>query len=486
MPKCTQASTAVFDLVRTIKNALYEIQTILTDLNDFSGVVSNLNTTLQDLIVLNNVHSDRRLMDAVGSMTPPLTSCCETMSRLKTKMEMSLKSAKGQGQQRIIRSSWKKAEVVECMTRLQSKKLNLNIALSSTSSFGTMRRSAETPNFTSPSITRRSTDTNCDLALQINSASTVKKSSSNLARKEAFDRASDVIENLNRAVNQRDELLNAARLDAVLVVKLLIEQGADFNVKGINGKTALHVAAEHESDAAATFLITRGTNSDINSGGSGTHYERRFNVERTLHHLATIEEHAFIIRLLISHGADVSAHNDTDRSPRQELLMCRKIRAATTLIEKGADVSSKDNESRTALHQASDGGLLDFVRLLVAKGANLEASTIDNGKHVFSWTTPLTLACNNKHADVAADLVDSGAKLDACNIQGNQAIHIASFATILLDAGVDVEARNNHELTPLMLAFSAGSTRNMELLLQRGAKTMARIMDRSQFPTIFK
>jgi len=47
------------------------------------------------------------------------------------------------------------------------------------------------------------------------------------------------------------------------------------------------------------------------------------------------------------------------------------------LVEKGANIESKDNFGCTPLHRASWGGNLDIVKYLVEKGANIESKDND-------------------------------------------------------------------------------------------------------------
>jgi ankyrin repeat protein len=115
------------------------------------------------------------------------------------------------------------------------------------------------------------------------------------------------------------------------------------------------------------------------------------------------------MRLLIEHGADVTARNETDLTPlllvsswvsviaTSFLIHCRLIQAggqgnltsrdeelkseqsavkaktARALIEKGADVNAKDASCSTALLLASTTGSYETVGLLIEHGADVAA-----------------------------------------------------------------------------------------------------------------
>ena len=82
---------------------------------------------------------------------------------------------------------------------------------------------------------------------------------------------------------------------------------------------------------------------------------------------------------------------------------------------------------------------------------------------------------------MAQYLLNSGADPEATDAKyGSTALHTASFnghlevATVLLDAGANVDARNKNELTPLHYAASNGHVALARLFLERGADPYAR------------
>jgi len=89
--------------------------------------------------------------------------------------------------------------------------------------------------------------------------------------------------------------------------------------------------------------------------------------------------------------------------------------------------------------------------------------------------TALIKACQLGRADVAAGLVRAGARLDAVDDYGNDALWAACFSgdlatlAVLAEAGAALDRQNPAGATCLMYAASAGKTQVVEFLLQAGA-----------------
>ncbi len=109
---------------------------------------------------------------------------------------------------------------------------------------------------------------------------------------------------------------------------------------------------------------------------------------------------------------------------------------AKLLVGKGADVNAKDSDGATALMEASRSGRIDGVKLLVDKGAEVNAK----GPHC---TTALIGAATNGHLECVK---------------------------LLLEKGADLNARDRARLTALQWALKRGHGEIAEFLKARGAK----------------
>ena len=127
-----------------------------------------------------------------------------------------------------------------------------------------------------------------------------------------------------------------------------------------------------------------------------------------------------------------------------------------------------DPQGQTALHVASRVNALEVMRLLVEKGASLDARDADGH-------TPLYMACVGNHRQAVELLVASSAQLGLdeseavhilCNlVKKRQLDHIETWAK----AGVDVNAKDYDLRTPLHLAADEASAEAVELLIRYGA-----------------
>ena len=128
------------------------------------------------------------------------------------------------------------------------------------------------------------------------------------------------------------------------IVQLLIEHGADVTVKNENHSTPLHLASSLVSARNAPRLICCRTDmngQDDRCRGVGLPESERFILK------------AETVRLLIKHGADVTARDEAHLTPLHLASSQASTETVRLLIEHGANVSARDRSRRTPLHLAS-------------------------------------------------------------------------------------------------------------------------------------
>ena len=155
------------------------------------------------------------------------------------------------------------------------------------------------------------------------------------------------------------ELHLASKNGKLQRVKSLIKKGGDVRKKGMNGKTAVHMAAEEGHIHIVKYLVNR---NPIN-------LEDRDSRNQTPLHLAVIGEHFDVIKYLIAVGADLKAvdsnnntplimickrgHSDTKDFPiKNNCFLCNcfknnthcNFRIANHLIACGADIEAKNDD----------------------------------------------------------------------------------------------------------------------------------------------
>ena len=132
-------------------------------------------------------------------------------------------------------------------------------------------------------------------------------------------------------------LLRAAGQGDLDIVKLLIQNGADVNSKGIAGRTPLHGVIE-------------------------------------FHPTNCIE----IMEILLKNGASVNALDNCNRSPLHVAAKIGNVKIARFLVENGCNIHITSKMEGQAIHVAALGdarNYVDVVKFLISCGANVNSST---------------------------------------------------------------------------------------------------------------
>ncbi len=150
------------------------------------------------------------------------------------------------------------------------------------------------------------------------------------------------------------------------------------------------------------------------------------------------------------------------------------------LILKGADVNAKKANGWTPLHFAAYYGQKEVATVLLGAGANVNAANASD-------STPLHLAVEFGAKYVPELLVAKGANISARDKAGNTPLHYAAgrlevhqdLLELLIIKGDDINARNNRGQTPLhLLPRGTKQNANLELtvsaLLAHGAEVDAK------------
>ena len=128
------------------------------------------------------------------------------------------------------------------------------------------------------------------------------------------------------------------------------------------------------------------------------------------------------------------------------------LAAAARLLDDGAHVNASDKGGATALIWAARHGNLDFVHLLLSRGAEREC--VDN-----FGLTPLLAAVAVGRGDFAGELLKLQFNAAARGqVRGETALALAAgqgdavLVGRLVAAGADIDARNSNGVTPLIEA----------------------------------
>ncbi|MEX0965296.1 MAG: ankyrin repeat domain-containing protein [Pseudohongiellaceae bacterium] len=283
-------------------------------------------------------------------------------------------------------------------------------------------------------------------------------------------------------------LIDAVKRQDAEVVKQLLTDGSDPNVRQNDGSTALHWAIYHESRSATEALIA--ANADVNAvnrlGASALY-------------MAAKSGNAEQISLLLEAGADLSVTLPMGETPLMTASRAGSAEGVRLLLAAGADVNAREeSREQTALMWAASQGHVAVAHLLVNAGANLEARSkirshlmyadaanggaFDQGvMEQLGGYSPLLFAARNGDIEMTHLLLSAEANIEGAAANGSSPLVVAAhsghgeLARLLLERGADANAIGAG-YTALHSAILRGDLTTIEALLEHGADPNARLL----------
>jgi ankyrin repeat protein len=253
----------------------------------------------------------------------------------------------------------------------------------------------------------------------------------------------------------RDALFAAIRQGSVAETDRLLKAGANPNVVDADGTPALMGATLFGGADLVKLLLDRGA--DPNRSGVG-------GTTALMWAVPNVEK----VRLLVSHGANVNARSETDRTAFLVAASYpRTLDVLRLLLDRGADLRAQDRSGATALALAVRSADIDVVRFLVEKGLDPNALTLGARRAGIARNDlPTADYLVSKAANPAPEL------LNAATIWQPMTM-VARW----IDAGSDVNSSlaAQYARTPLMNAVTseAEGADTLKLLLDKGANPNA-------------
>lgn len=155
---------------------------------------------------------------------------------------------------------------------------------------------------------------------------------------------------------------------------------------------------------------------------------------------------------------DPNMLNEVDAFGRTRLHVAAgrgRVDAVKILLSRGAEIDARDKWGWTPLSAAVENGRMETVELLISEGSDVNAGNNDG------WT-PLGLAARMGKLDMANALVDSGADLSVMNRWGDMPLHNAmrnwhkDVFVLLWKNGADPDAEGSGGTTPRKLVERRG------------------------------
>ena len=310
---------------------------------------------------------------------------------------------------------------------------------------------------------------------------------------------------------KQDDLLTMASQGNAAGVERILKVDVDLNQSDGNGRTALHAVAESGNADIASILISRGISIDPQD-----------NDGKTPLMVAVESSSVEVIERLVDAGADIGISDSSGRTPASAAL--KKSAEVLAALVNEDNIDSPSVSGQPLLHAAASAGLTDQLSVLLAEGA--DSTTKDSqGKTALdaalsgsvgiaharcaarllqnaspppkdsAWayiveplrtgnleirydygSTALHLAAEQGQEGMVRYLLEAGADVDARDEPGDSALHVAvrngyrTIATLLLDAGSDVNGRDFNGNAPLHESLTAPDGFSIaSLLLDRGA-----------------
>jgi ankyrin repeat protein len=170
--------------------------------------------------------------------------------------------------------------------------------------------------------------------------------------------------NLPDSAGQTPLFWATTRGDAA-AVKALLDYGADPNFANKHGETPLYWATEARSCACMTLLLERGARPNVQSvfGTTPMHYAAW--KDNTVNHMQE----------LLRFDAAVNVQNDRAQTPLHYAVDNNSVQTATCLIQAGAHIEAKDQESVTPLLASLRAESPELTRLFLTLGASVHETT---------------------------------------------------------------------------------------------------------------
>ncbi len=244
-------------------------------------------------------------------------------------------------------------------------------------------------------------------------------------------------------------LLLSSRKNYWTISQLLIELGADYNTRDDRGNTPLHEAVRNKNKKTCQLLSDKGA--DI--------YAENSYGDTPL--MIAFKSGVEIVDWFIT-GPMVFDRDDEGNTPLHTAIRLNtSADVILSLIEKGADINSRNNKINTPLHNAFLANNKSAVMVLVEAGADLFSRNGDS-------ETPLTMAFT-QGLDALSWVINSE-NVNTTDQYGNTALHAAAtFGSLeaiefMLNLGADPNLTNLSGDSPAEVALKNGQLEIMNRL----------------------
>ncbi|XP_039262547.2 ankyrin repeat domain-containing protein 17-like [Styela clava] len=233
------------------------------------------------------------------------------------------------------------------------------------------------------------------------------------------------------------------------VVELLLERGANIEHRNVSDYTPLSLAASGGYVRIIELLLNAGAEINSRTGS-------KLGISPLM--LAAMNGHTDAVLLLLDMGADINAQIETNRNTALTLACFQgRHEVVSLLVDRRANVEHRAKTGLTPLMEAASGGYAEVGRVLLQKGADVNAAPVPSSRD-----TALTIAADKGHVRFCELVLSRWAFVDVRNKKGNTPFWLAcngghlDVAKLLGRNGADLNTADNRNITPLMAAFRKG------------------------------
>lgn len=189
------------------------------------------------------------------------------------------------------------------------------------------------------------------------------------------------------------------------IVKLLVQNGAEINKTGDFGRTPLSIACIYGFSEIVTYLLDNGADCNIADKEGYTpliHAAKCLNAgfdfdKKEIKHPDKIPVYIEIMKLLLSGGANINAHDKTNQSALNAAALCNFYDVVNLLIDNRIDLS--DKSAKEALYVASFSGFIEIASLLYKRGVRHPCALDIARKHGYDKVVKIFSSIDGKEKE---------------------------------------------------------------------------------------
>uniref|UniRef100_A0A2C9JSI5 Uncharacterized protein n=1 Tax=Biomphalaria glabrata TaxID=6526 RepID=A0A2C9JSI5_BIOGL len=244
------------------------------------------------------------------------------------------------------------------------------------------------------------------------------------------------------------------------VVELLLNRGANKEHRNVSDYTPLSLAASGGYVNIIKLLLSH--NAEINSRTGS-----KLGISPLM--LAAMNGHTAAVKLLLDMGSDINAQIETNRNTALTLACFQgRHEVVSLLVDRKANIEHRAKTGLTPLMEAASGGYVEVGRVLLDKGADVNAPPVPSSRD-----TALTIAADKGHYRFVELLLHRGASVDVKNKKGNSPLWLAcngghsDVVSLLVQAEADIDSQDNRKVSCLMAAFRRGHIKVVKWMVKK-------------------